>query len=56
MAADLRTQKRLGRLRQQADARLELTQAINRNVPDNELFGLFQLHQLANNTKLIPRP
>ena len=42
MAADLRTQKRLGRLRQQADALLELTQAINRNVPDGELFGLFQ--------------
>ena len=42
MAADLRTQKRLGRLRQQADALLELTQAINRNVPDSELFGLFQ--------------
>lgn len=42
MAADLRTQKRLERLRQQADALLELTQAINRNVDDGPLFALFQ--------------
>lgn len=42
MAADLRTQKRLERLRQQADALLELTQAINRNVADEALFTLFQ--------------
>lgn len=42
MSADLRTQKRLERLRQQADALLELTQAINRNVPDDELFALYQ--------------
>ncbi len=42
MAADLRIQKRLERLRQQADALLGLTQAINRNVPDSELFGLFR--------------
>ena len=42
MASDLRTKKRLDRLRQQADALLELTQAINRNVPDSALFALFQ--------------
>lgn len=42
MAADLRTQKRLERLRQQADALLELTQAINRNVVDDDLFALFR--------------
>lgn len=42
MAADLRTQKRLERLRQQADALLELTQAINRIVDDAELFALYR--------------
>lgn len=42
MAADLRTQKRLERLRQQADALLELTQAINRNVVDSDLFALYR--------------
>ena len=42
MAADLRTQKRLERLRQQADALLELTQAINRIVEDEELFALYR--------------
>ncbi|MGB1618694.1 MAG: PP2C family protein-serine/threonine phosphatase [Flavobacteriales bacterium] len=42
MSADLRTRKRLDRLRQQADALLDLTQAINRNVPDDELFGHYQ--------------
>ena len=42
MASDLRTKKRLDRLRQQADVLLELTQAINRNVPDSDLFALYQ--------------
>ncbi|MBL6618901.1 MAG: PP2C family protein-serine/threonine phosphatase [Flavobacteriales bacterium] len=42
MAADLRTQKRLERLRQQADALLELTQAINRIVEDEVLFALYR--------------
>ena len=42
MSADLRTRKRLERLRQQADALLELTQAINRNVEDEALFALYR--------------
>ena len=42
MSADLRTRKRLERLRRQADALLDLTQAINRNVPDGELFGSYR--------------
>lgn len=42
MAADLRTKKRLERLRQQADALLDLTQAINRNVAEEDLFALFR--------------
>ena len=42
MSADLRTRKRLERLRQQADALLDLTQAINRNVPDDDLFGSYR--------------
>ena len=39
MSAELRNRKRLERLRRQADALLDLTQVINRNVPDEELFG-----------------
>jgi sigma-B regulation protein RsbU (phosphoserine phosphatase) len=42
MAPDLRIRKRLDRLRQQADALLELTQAINRNVADEDLFALYR--------------
>ena len=42
MSAELRNRKRLERLRQQADALLDLTQAINRNVPDAELFGSYR--------------
>lgn len=42
MSVDLRTTKRLERLRQQADALLDLTQAINRNVPDEALFGSYE--------------
>ena len=42
MSADLRTRKRLERLRQQADALLELTQAINRNVEEGKLFALYR--------------
>ena len=42
MSAELRNRKRLERLRQQADALLDLTQAINRNVPDGDLFGSYR--------------
>lgn len=42
MSAELRNRKRLERLRQQADALLALTQAINRNVEDAELFGSYR--------------
>lgn len=42
MSAELRNRKRLERLRQQADALLELTQAINRNVTDEGLFGRYR--------------
>ena len=42
MSAELRNRKRLERLRQQADALLDLTQAINQNVADDELFGHYR--------------
>jgi sigma-B regulation protein RsbU (phosphoserine phosphatase) len=42
MSAELRNRKRLERLRQQADALLALTQAINRNDPNATLFNGFR--------------
>lgn len=42
MSAELRNRKRLERLRQQADALLALTQAINRNEPNASLFDSFR--------------
>ena len=42
MSAEIRNRKRLDRLRQQADALLDLTQAINRNVPDEALFDSYR--------------